>query len=119
MPPQGQPAPASARANTALALIMTELNQKSGGIARFRRLDVDGSGELAVAEFKKCIHAMGVHLSAPQLGALVELLGSGGRISIQKFVDRAFVAKIEQARRAGAHPMQPAPYCDFRTINSG
>ena len=100
MPPGQQPAPASALANTALALIMTELNQKSGGIARFRRLDVDGSGELAVAEFKKCIHAMGVHLSAPQLGALVELLGSGGRISIQKFVDRAFVAKIEQARRA-------------------
>ncbi len=94
----------SAQASAGLALIFKALEQQKNGIKKFRTLDMDGTGELSAFEFKKAVRAIGTDgggdaaLSPGQWQAVIKELG-GDKISIQNFLDRAFVSKIEQVRR--------------------
>lgn len=94
----------SAQASAGLALIFKALEQQKNGIKKFRTLDLDGTGELSAFEFKKAVRAIGTDgggdaaLSPGQWQAVIKELG-GDKISIQNFLDRAFVSKIEQVRR--------------------
>ena len=96
--------PMSAQASAGLAIIFKALEQQKNGIKKFRTLDLDGTGELSAFEFKKAVRAIAtngggdVALSPGQWHAVIKEMG-GESISIQRFLDRAFIAKIEQVRR--------------------
>lgn len=99
----GAGAPMTAQASAGLAIIFAALEQQKNGIRKFRTLDMDGTGELSAFEFKKAVRGIGTDgggdaaLSPAQWQAVVKELG-GDHISIQKFLDRAFVSKVEQVR---------------------